>query len=206
MALPDGPARDASPAAQVPLLTTGALVHPPDPLADEPQPGWRLELPDGRGFALTDALRRLVALVDGHRTVGETAAALAAELARPVSPEQLSALLQDRLAPLGVLTPDARGEGDEDESGMTDILIRCYEPHDRLRALLDNLTRVTRSPYNLILVVGRRHAAVNQNRALDRALTRYAVFLDDDVLLTEGWLERLRETMDATGAGVVFDV
>jgi GT2 family glycosyltransferase len=39
---------------------------------------------------------------------------------------------------------------------------------------------------------------------LDRALTRYAVFLDDDVILTEGWLERLRETMDRTGAGIVY--
>ena len=29
------------------------------------------------------------------------------------------------------------------------------------------------------------------------------MFLDDDVLLTEGWLERLRETMDRTGAGAV---
>ncbi|HZU06828.1 MAG TPA: hypothetical protein VFB73_12725, partial [Chloroflexota bacterium] len=33
--------------------------------------------------------------------------------------------------------------------------------------------------------------------------TRYAVFLDDDVLVTEGWLERLRETMERTGAGAV---
>jgi GT2 family glycosyltransferase len=87
---------------------------------------------------------------------------------------------------------------------MTDILIRCYEPHDRLRALLDNLTRVTRSPYNVILCVGKRSAVLNQNVGLDRALTRYAVFLDDDVILTEGWLERLRETMDRTGAGIVY--
>ena len=87
-----------------------------------------MELPDGRSFALTDALRRLVALVDGHRTVAEIAAALSAEMGRQVSPQQISTLLHDRLAPLGVLTPDARGEGDEDESGMTDILIRCYQP------------------------------------------------------------------------------
>src|SRR5581483_5654511 len=201
--LPGGPARDTSPAAQVPLLTTGALLHPPDPYAAEEAPGWRLELPDGRSFALTDALRRLVALVDGHRTVGEIAARLGEELGRPVSATQLSALLHDKLAPLGVVEPDARNEGDEDESGMTDILIRCYEPHDRLRELLNNLTRVTRSPYNVILCVGKRSAVLNQNVGLDRARTRYAVFLDDDILLTEGWLERLRETMDATGAGAV---
>ena len=204
MDLPGGPARDTSPAAQVPLLTTGALLHPPDPYAAEEAPGWRLELPDGRSFALTDALRRLVALVDGHRTVGEIAARLGEELGRPVSATQLSALLHDKLAPLGVLEPDARGEGDEDESGMTDILIRCYEPNsDRVRALLDNLTRVTRSPYNIIFVAGKRSCVRNQNIALDRARTRYAVFLDDDILLTEGWLERLRETMDRTGAGAV---
>src|SRR5581483_10277052 len=202
--LPGGPARDPSPAAQVPLLTTGALLHPPAPYAAEEAPGWRLELPDGRSFALTDALRRLVALVGGHRTVGESAARLGEELGRPVSATQLSALLHDKLAPLGVLEPDARGEGDEDESGMTDILIRCYEPNsDRVRALLDNLTRVTRSPYNIIVVAGKRSCVRNQNIALDRARTRYAVFLDDDILLTEGWLERLRETMDRTGAGAV---
>jgi pimeloyl-ACP methyl ester carboxylesterase len=203
MAPISGPDRDDSPAAQVPLLTTGALVHPPDPFGEGETAAWRMELPDGRAFGLTEALRRLVSLVDGHRTVGEIAARLGEELGRAVSAEQISTLLHERLAPLGVLTPDARGEGGEDESGMTDVLIRCYQPGDKLRALLDNLTRVTRSPYNLILVVGRRHAAANQNRALDRARTRYAVFLDDDVLLTEGWLERLRETMDATGAGAV---
>ncbi|HLH24841.1 MAG TPA: hypothetical protein VK066_20150, partial [Chloroflexota bacterium] len=55
------PERDASPAAQVPLLTTGALLHPPDPLGEPEHSGWRLELPDGRAFALTEPLRRLVA-------------------------------------------------------------------------------------------------------------------------------------------------
>jgi hypothetical protein len=202
-AAPSSPARDDSPAAQVPLVTTGALLRPPDPFRGEEQPVWRMELPDGRAFALTDALRRLVALVDGHRTVGEIAARLSEDMGRPVAVAQISALLHDRLAPMGVLQPDARGEGGEDESGMTDVLIRCYQPGDKLRALLDNLTRVTTSPYNVILVVGRRHAAANQNRALHRARTRYAVFLDDDVLLTEGWLERLRETMHRTGAGAV---
>ncbi|HLH21683.1 MAG TPA: hypothetical protein VK066_04125, partial [Chloroflexota bacterium] len=60
-ALPARPERDASPAAQVPLLTTGALLHPPDPLGEPEHSGWRLELPDGRAFALTEPLRRLVA-------------------------------------------------------------------------------------------------------------------------------------------------
>ncbi|HWP30070.1 MAG TPA: glycosyltransferase [Chloroflexota bacterium] len=196
--------RVEGPEDQVPLLATGAVVLPPDPS----RPGeeatlWRLELPDGRSFGLTDSLRRLVGLIDGHRTVGEISVTLSAEIGHEVTPAQISRLLHERLAPLGVLVPDSRGEGDEEESGMTDILIRCYQPGDRLRALLDNLTRVTHTPYNVILVVGKRHAARNQNLALDRALTRYAVFLDDDVLLTEGWLERLRETMDRTGAGAV---
>jgi glycosyltransferase involved in cell wall biosynthesis len=135
--------------------------------------------------------------------VAEIAERLSAELGRPIPPEQVAGLLRERLAPLGVVEPDARGEGGEEESGMTDILIRCYQPHDRLRALLDNLTRVTRSPYNILLIVGKRHAVLNQNVGLERARTKYAVFLDDDVILTEGWLERLRETMDRTGAGAV---
>src|SRR5579884_2411531 len=198
------PQREDGVAAQVPLLATGArLVSVTDVASAADRPAWRLELPDGRHFALTDSLRQLVALVDGHRSVAAIAEQLSAAIGRPISAEQVARLLRERLAPLGVVEPDARGEGGEAESGMTDILIRCYQPGDRLRALLDNLTRVTRSPYNVILVVGKRHAARNQNIALDRSLTRYAVFLDDDVLLTEGWLERLRETMDRTGAGAV---
>src|SRR3954447_7145746 len=205
------PAREVAPPAraegievQVPLLATGAVVVPVSDGASGEGPGaWRLELPEGRAFALTDALRRLVGLVDGHRPVGAIAAELSAALGRPISAEQVGHLLRERLAPLGVLEPDARGEGGEEESGMTDILIRCYEAHDRLRELLDNLTRVTRSPYNLLLITGKRSAVLNQNVGLERARTRYAVFLDDDVLLTEGWLERLRETMDRTGAGAV---
>jgi hypothetical protein len=198
------PARAEGIEVQVPLLATGATLVPvSDGAPDAATGAWRLELPDGRAFALTDALRRLVGLVDGHRPVGAIAAELSAALGRPISAEQVGHLLRERLAPLGVLEPDARGEGGEEESGMTDILIRCYEPHDRLRALLDNLTKVTRSPYNILLIVGKRSAVLNQNVGLDRARTRYAVFLDDDVLLTEGWLERLRETMDRTGAGAV---
>jgi hypothetical protein len=199
-----GIVRMDGPEDQVPLLATGALLLPPDtaPSAGEP-PGWRLLLPDQRSFALTDALRRLVALVDGHRSVGEIAAELSREMQREVPAEQVGRLIRERLAPLGVLEPDSRGEGGEVESGMTDILIRCYSPGDRLRELLDNLTRVTRSPYNVILAAGKRHAVLNQNVALERARTRYAVFLDDDILLTDGWLERLRETMDRTGAGAV---
>jgi hypothetical protein len=135
--------------------------------------------------------------------VAELSAALSEELGRAVSAEQIRGLLHERLAPLGVLEPDARGEGGEDESGMTDILIRSYAPGERLRALLDSLTRTTRSPYNLTVVVGRRHAARNQNLGLERARTRYAVLLDDDILLSDGWLERLRETMERTGAGAV---
>jgi dienelactone hydrolase len=199
-----GVVRTDGPEDQVPLLTTGALLLPLDAApAEEGPPGWRLLLPDQRSFALTDALRRLVALVDGHRSVGEIAAALSREMEREVPAEQVGRLIRERLAPLGVLEPDSRGEGGEAESGMTDILIRCYSPGDRLRELLENLTRVTRSPYNVILAAGKRHAVLNQNVALDRARTRYAVFLDDDILLTDGWLERLRETMDRTGAGAV---
>jgi hypothetical protein len=184
------------PAAWVPLLAPGARLLP------TPASGY-LALPSGRQFALTPPLAAFVRLIDGHRPLATIAAQLAPQLARPVSPAQLAHLLTTKLAPLGVVTPDARGDGGEADSGMTDILIRCYQPHDRFRQLLANLTRVTRSPYNVIAVVGKRHAVRNQNLALDRVRTRYAVFLDDDVLLTDGWLERLRETMDRTGAGAV---
>ena len=194
-----GRPRQDGPEAWVPLLATGALILP----NEGGNPPWRLELPEGRSYGLTEPLKRLVALIDGHRSVAEITERLSQEMGRPVTVGQVARLLEDKLAPLGVVTPDSRGEGGEEESGMTDILIRCYEPNDRTRALLANLTQVTRSPYNIILVVGHRSAVKNQNLALDRVRTRYAVFLDDDVLLTPGWLERLRETMDRTGAGAV---
>ena len=164
--------RDESPAVQVPLSHHRRARPPADAFGDESQPGWRMELPDGRAFALTDALRRprRARRRPSHRRRDR----------RPPCPPRWAAgqprhansapCSTTALAPLGVLTPDARGEGDEDESGMTDILIRCYEPHDRLRALLDNLTRVTRSPYNVIFVAGKRSAVRNQNVGLDRAL------------------------------------
>jgi dienelactone hydrolase len=201
-AVPAPRPRDDSVEAQVPLLATGTLVVP-EPSPSDVAPAWRLVSPDDRFFALTDPFRRLVALVDGRRSNAQISAELSRELGRTISPDQVAAILRDRLQPLGLVAPDGRGDGGEVESGMTDILIRCYQAGDRLRALLDNLTRVTHSPYNVILVVGKRHCVLNQNVALERARTRYAVFLDDDILLTDGWLEKLRETMDRTGAGAV---
>jgi dienelactone hydrolase len=194
--------RDDAVEAFVPLLTTGVLVLP-DPKPADVAPAWQIISPDDRYFALTDPLRRLVALVDGQRTNAQISTELSRELGRTISPGQVAAILRERLQPHGLVDPDSRGDGGEQDSGMTDILIRCYEPGDRLRALLDNLTRVTYSPYNVILAVGKRHCVLNQNVALERARTRYAVFLDDDILLTDGWLEKLRETMDRTGAGAV---
>jgi dienelactone hydrolase len=194
---------DEDPAAQVPRIVLVGMVVPADADAPAGSPPWRLELQDGRAYGLNDSLRRVVTLIDGRRSVAEIAAALSEQVGRSVTSAQVMAVIRDRLTPMGIVVPDAREEGDEDDAGMTDILIRCYSPGDRTRDLLENLTRVTRSPYNVILTVGKRSAVRNQNLALDRARTRYAVFLDDDILLTEGWLERLRETMDRTGAGAV---
>src|SRR3954452_5251669 len=87
--VPARPARAEGIEVQVPLLATGAILVPvPEGMPGAAPGAWRLELPDGRAFALTDALRRLVSLVDGHRPVGAIAAELSAALAHPVSAEQ----------------------------------------------------------------------------------------------------------------------
>src|SRR5207248_5541984 len=63
---PATPPRDDSPDAQVPMLTTGALLAPVVDSAPVGQPpAWQLHLPEGRSFALTEPLRQLVRLVDG---------------------------------------------------------------------------------------------------------------------------------------------
>src|SRR5579884_284412 len=73
-------AREGGVAAWVPLLVAGArLVREAQ---GGPRVAWRLELPDGRAYGLTEALGRLVGLIDGHRTVGEISARLSAELGR----------------------------------------------------------------------------------------------------------------------------
>src|SRR5207248_7476316 len=120
--------RDEDQAAQVPRIALVGMVVPADEATSVGGPAWRLEMPDGRAFGLNDSLRRVVTLIDGRRSVADVAAALSEQVGRPVSSAQVTAVIRDRLAPMGIVEPDAREEGEEDESGMTDILIRCYSP------------------------------------------------------------------------------
>src|SRR5712692_487002 len=105
--------RDEDPAAQVPRIALVGMVVPADDEAmSAGGPAWRLELPDGRAFGLNDSLRRVVTLIDGRRSVADIAAALSEQVGRPVASAQVTAVIRDRLAPMGIVEPDAREEGD----------------------------------------------------------------------------------------------
>ncbi len=78
---------------------------------------------------------------------------------------------------------------------MIDIAIAVYERLEILDWALSALERCT-SSYRLILVEGKRSVAANQNLCLDQVKSRYFVLMDDDVLVTPGWLEAMLKCMD----------
>lgn len=43
-----------------------------------------------------------------------------------------------------------------------------------------------------------------RNQALETVQTKYVCFIDNDVLVTQGWIETLVSTAERTGAGIVF--
>lgn len=43
-----------------------------------------------------------------------------------------------------------------------------------------------------------------RNQALETVQTKYDYFIDNDVLVTQGWIETLVSTAERTGAGIVF--
>jgi hypothetical protein len=64
-----------------------------------------LTLPDGRNFQVARPLYYLASLVDGERTTDDIAIALSSHIGRPVSAEEVTAIVEQKLAPLGILAP-----------------------------------------------------------------------------------------------------
>ena len=64
-----------------------------------------LTMPDGRNFQIAGALYHLASLLDGQRTNGEVADALSDRIGRPVTADEVCAIVESKLAPLGILVP-----------------------------------------------------------------------------------------------------
>src|SRR3954452_15680844 len=64
-----------------------------------------LTLPDGRNFQVARPLYYLASLLDGERTTDDIADALSSHIGRPVSAEEVTAIVEQKLVPLGILAP-----------------------------------------------------------------------------------------------------
>lgn len=92
--------------APAPRLLPGVRLSELDSGASEQL--YLLRLPNGRHFQLAGPLYHLVSLLDGRRTPAAIAAELGARLGRPITAEEVAAIIDRKLAPLGILaTADA---------------------------------------------------------------------------------------------------
>src|SRR5581483_1919457 len=64
-----------------------------------------LTLPNGRNYQVARPLYCLASLLDGERTTAEVAAALSEQVGRPISPDEVHEIVEQKLAPLGILAP-----------------------------------------------------------------------------------------------------
>lgn len=109
------------------------------------------------------------------------------------------------------------------------VVITCRERHQLTETMIDGLVRNTRLPIRLLyldtgdpdwlrariadrarewsLEVMRFDEPLwptqARRRVVDLIDTKYAVFIDNDVLVRPGWLEQLYECAEQTGAGIV---
>lgn len=74
---------------------------------------------------------------------------------------------------------------------MIDIIIPCYERTELLDFCIDSIKKYTPHDYKLVISEGKRSAAANQNIGIRQVTTDWFVMLDDDVQVTEGWLDAL---------------
>ncbi|MBI5194860.1 MAG: radical SAM protein [Nitrospirae bacterium] len=73
-----------------------------------------------------------------------------------------------------------------------DILIICYERTPLLEQCIESIDKFTPGiDYKVHVVEGRRSAAENRNIALSMVRSPWFVMMDDDVTVSDGWLEKL---------------
>jgi len=109
------------------------------------------------------------------------------------------------------------------------VVITCRERHQLTEMMIDELVRNTRIPVRLLYLdtgdpdwlrakIADRSSAWSleiirfdeplwptqaRRRAVELIDTKYAVFIDNDVLVRPGWLEKLYACAEQTGAGIV---
>ena len=87
----------------------------------------------------------------------------------------------------------------------TDILITVFkEKGQHYYITIDSIARCTQGiPYRVITTVGMGSCAENRNIGLKKSSAPYICIVDDDIIVTEKWLEDLHAIMEKTHADVV---
>jgi len=81
--------------------------------------------------------------------------------------------------------------------GPVDIFVICYEPTPILKQCLESIRKCTNSiEHRVIVIEGKRSAAENRNIALAQVTSPWFVMMDDDVIVTPGWLDTLLTYID----------
>jgi hypothetical protein len=89
--------------APLPRLLPGVELGELD--SGSTEQAYLLTLPDGRNFQVARPLYHLASLLDGERTPAEVAAALSEHLGRPIGVDEVTAIVEQKLVPLGILAP-----------------------------------------------------------------------------------------------------
>jgi len=89
--------------APLPRLLPGVELGELD--SGSTEQAYLLTLPDGRNYQLARPLYHLASLLDGERTTDEVADALSSRIGRPISAEEVTTIVEQKLAPLGILAP-----------------------------------------------------------------------------------------------------
>lgn len=78
-----------------------------------------------------------------------------------------------------------------------DIFVICFESTPALERCLESIHKCTNTiEHRIIVVEGERSAAENRNIALSQVASPWFVMMDDDVIVTQGWLDMLLTFVD----------
>jgi len=86
-----------------------------------------------------------------------------------------------------------------------DIIVTVFKEKgvDYYRTI-ESIAKNTKFPYNIITAMGDGSCAENRNKGLRQSKADYIAIVDDDIIVTEGWLTELIKTMEDTGADLAF--